>query len=138
MKVTEIMTKDCKTIQPETNITEVAQAMRTHDTGMLPVLDKNRVIGIVTDRDIVVRALAEGVNPETTNARKVMTPDLTFGYTDQTVDDVTNLMKEKQVRRLVILNRDNNEFAGVCSLGDVATGTDKTEMSGEVVKEVSK
>jgi CBS domain-containing protein len=138
MQVTDIMTTDCITIKPDANIKEVAQAMRTRDTGMIPVLDNNRVVGVVTDRDIVVRALAEGANPEITNARKVMTPDITFGYTDQSVSDVSELMKRNRIRRLVILNRKNNQFVGVCSLGDIARKGDNSSKPGDVVREVSR
>ena len=137
MKTKEIMREDVKLIHPERTLTEAAKKMQQFDIGALPVVDEDKVVGMITDRDILVRAVAEGANPDQTKAGDVMTKDVVTVYDDQEVDEARKLMIENQIRRLVILNRDN-QVSGVISLGDLATAALEKEESGEVLEEVSK
>ncbi|NIP42289.1 MAG: CBS domain-containing protein [candidate division Zixibacteria bacterium] len=136
MKTKEIMREDIKLIHPERTLTEAAKKMQQFDIGALPVVDEDKVVGMITDRDILVRAVAEGANPDQTKTGDVMTKEVVTVYDDQDVEEAKKLMKENQIRRLVILNRDN-QVSGVISLGDLATAAFDREDSGEVLEKVS-
>ncbi|HWH21938.1 MAG TPA: CBS domain-containing protein [Allosphingosinicella sp.] len=119
MKVSECMTGDVETVSPEQPIREAAQFMLRADTGVLPVCDGGQLSGMVTDRDIAVRAVAEGRGPDTP-VRDVMTDDVLFVYEDQDVEDAAMLMSDRQVRRLAVKSRENDELVGILSLADVS------------------
>jgi CBS domain-containing protein len=110
--------------------------MRARDIGALPVCEDDRVVGVVTDRDITVRATAEGRGPKKTKVRDVMTWDIVCVPEDQTVQDAARLMEERQVRRVLVLNHDQR-LVGIVSLGDLAVGTGQERLAGEVLKRVS-
>ncbi|HDS00660.1 MAG TPA: CBS domain-containing protein [candidate division Zixibacteria bacterium] len=136
MKTKEIMKEDVKLIHPERNLREAARKMQQFDIGALPVVDDDKVVGMITDRDILVRAVAEGGDPDQTKIGDIMTKGVVTAYDDQDVKEAKKLMKENQIRRLVILNRDN-QVRGVISLGDLATAALDREESGEVLEKVS-
>ena len=105
--------------------------------GPLPVCgDNDRLVGMITDRDITVRAVAEACDPRTTTVQDVMTPDVVYCFDDQDVQEAARLMKEHQVRRLVVLNRDKR-LVGIVSLGDLAVETGDERLAGKTVEQVS-
>jgi CBS domain-containing protein len=136
MKISQIMSTDFKYIGQGDSLQRAAILMRDDDIGMLPVLEENQVIGTITDRDIVVRGLAEGVDPQTP-VSGVMSRGVQSKYADEDVTEAARLMEDQQVRRLVILDR-NQRCVGVLSTGDIATGTGDPGLGGEVLDAVSR
>ena len=118
MKVAECMSSDLQTITSEQPIQEAAQFMLRGDTGALPVIDGDQLSGMITDRDIAVRAVAEGRGPETP-VREVMSGDILFVYDDQDIEDAALIMSDRQVRRLPVKSRDGDRLVGILSLADV-------------------
>jgi len=110
--------------------------MKSLDVGPLPICDGERLVGMVTDRDITVRATAQGRDPNTTRVRDVMTEEVFYCFEDQEIEDAAEIMERAQIRRLVVLNRDKR-LVGIVSLGDLAVETGDEELSGEVVRHVS-
>jgi CBS domain-containing protein len=123
MKVSEIMSPDVETVTPEQPIREAAQFMLRGDAGAIPVSDGERLIGMVTDRDIAVRAVAEGRGPDTP-VGEVMTGDILFCFDDQDVDEVAIQMSDAQVRRFPVLSREGERLVGIVSLGDLSRSSD--------------
>jgi len=136
MKLKEIMTPGVEVIHPETTLQQAAAKMRRLDIGPLPVCDGDRLIGMLTDRDITVRAVAEGCDPNTTTVREAMTPDIAYCFDDQEVQDAVQLMERYRIRRLPILNRDKR-LVGMVSLGDLAVSSGDQTRVGETLKHVS-
>ena len=118
MQVREVMSKKLKMIDSTATLLEAAELMRDNDIGSLPVADADRPIGMVTDRDIVVRALADYKDPSQTRVRDIITPRLTTIYEDQECQEAADLMARQQVRRLLVLDHQKNPV-GVLSLGDL-------------------
>jgi CBS domain-containing protein len=136
MLVKFIMTLDVEWVLPETSIQEAAARMKSLDVGSIPVCGaKGKIVGVLTDRDLAIRATAEGLDPTTTKVRDVMTKDVVYCYEDQDVENAVNLMEALQIRRLIVLNR-QNRLAGIVSLGDLAVRANEKK-AGEVLKEVS-
>ena len=119
MKIKDIMTDQVAYLNPEANLVEAAQLMQKHDVGVLPVCQGENVVGIVTDRDIVVRNIAHGKDPKTTPVKNVMTSDVHMVSPDMNLHQVAEIMSEHQVRRLPVV--ENNRIVGMVSLGDLAT-----------------
>ena len=119
MKISECMTADVQTVTPEQPIREAAQFMLRADTGVLPVMDSDNLIGMITDRDIAVRAVAEGRGPDTP-VRDAMTDDVLFVYEDQDIEEAAMLMSDRQVRRLAVKSRDGDKLVGIVSLADLS------------------
>ena len=124
MKISELMSPDIKSIGPESPISEAARLMRDGDFGAVPVADHDRLIGMVTDRDITVRAVAESRDVSRTKVRDVMTSDLFYCFDDQEVEDIAQNMGQMQVRRLPVVDR-GKRLVGIVSLGDLATSGPK-------------
>ena len=120
MQVSEIMTREVETVAPDASLQQAASAMEALGVGSLPVCDGDRLVGAITDRDIVVRGVAAGLSPVEAVVRDCMTADIVYAYCDEEADEVLERMKALQVRRLAILDRDK-KLAGIVSLGDVAT-----------------
>jgi CBS domain-containing protein len=118
MKITEVMTPNPEIVTREQPIQEAARRMLDADTGALPVGDGDRLVGMVTDRDIAVRAVAEGRGPETP-VGEVMSEKLLFAWDDQDVDEVAIQMSDAQVRRMPILSRQGETLVGMVSIGDL-------------------
>ena len=110
--------------------------MKSLDVGMLPVCDNDRLAGAITDRDIVIRAVATGCNPDATSVREVMTKELFYCFDDEDIVEAAQLMEERQIRRLPVLNR-NKRLVGIVSLGDVAVRTRHEQLAGEVLESIS-
>lgn len=137
MQVHEVMTPNAECTHPNASLQEAARMMRDLDVGPLPVCgEKDRLVGMITDRDIVVRAIAEGRDPKTVRVQDVMSPDILYCFEDQSVGEAAQLMQARQVRRLVVLNRDKR-LAGIVSLGDLAAKTRDKALSGETLEQVS-
>jgi CBS domain-containing protein len=129
------MTRSVEVAAPSQSVVEAARLMAELDIGALPVGENDRLIGMVTDRDIVVRGLANGCGPDTP-IRDVMSEEIRYCYEDQTVEEVTQNMGDLQVRRLPVLNRDKR-LVGIVSLGDLAT-SDSPSTPGQALNRISR
>lgn len=136
MQVRDIMTPRVETISPREVVADAAAKMKNLDVGSLPVCDGNRLLGMITDRDITVRATSSGVHPHDRRVEEVMTPDVIFCFDDQDVSEAAQIMEVKQVRRLPVLNR-NMELVGIVALGDVATRAPDDSFKGEALQGIS-
>jgi CBS domain-containing protein len=136
MKIREIMTSDVEVLHPDDTLLTAARKMRDRDIGFLPVFDGDQLIGVLTDRDIVMRGVASGMQPDAMIGRDLLTAPAIYCYDDETVDGASDKMRESQIRRLVILHRGDDRIIGVVSLGDLAINADK-KTSGEVLQSVS-
>lgn len=135
MKIEEIMTPYVRCVKPDVSLVEAAVVMRDMDVGALPICEDGLLVGMLTDRDIALRAVAECRDPRWTTVREVMTDGVVYIFGDQEVEDAAELMERKQVRRLPVLDREKR-LAGIVSLGDVALHT-SNELSGEALKVMS-
>lgn len=136
MQLKDIMTRNPTCVSPEDTLQDAARKMRDLNVGPMPVCDNDRLAGMLTDRDIVLTAVAEGKDPRETRVRDAMTPGVTYGFEDQDVDEAARMMREKQIRRLLVLNNDKR-LVGIVSLGDLATGNRDRTQSGAVLQDVS-
>jgi CBS domain-containing protein len=112
MRVHEIMSKDVKTVSPDDTLHKVAKLMADMDTGALPVEENDRLVGVLTDRDITVRAVARGEAPDQSKVRDVMSAEIMYIFEDESVDEAARTMSELQVRRLPVLNRNRGKTPG--------------------------
>ena len=136
MKLSSIMTGGIETIGPQATLAEAAKKMASQDIGSLPVCAERRtVVGIITDRDITVRAVARGMDPNQTRVEDVMTRDVLSCSSDAEVEDACELMERRQVRRLLVTG-DDDMPVGIVSLGDIALCL-RENQSGEVLRKVS-
>jgi CBS domain-containing protein len=119
--INEIMTPDVTTINPDTTIQRAAQLMDELNVGSIPVFEGDRLVGLVTDRDIVVRAISAGKPPAGTRVDEVMSAGIEYCFMDEQVDDVMERMRELQVRRMPVMDRSTGKLAGIVALGDLAT-----------------
>ena len=134
-KLREVMTRKVETVRPEDTLATCADKMRRLDVGTMPVCDGERVLGMITDRDITVRATADGLDPNRTQVEQVMSAEVTWCFEDETVADATRKMSDRQIRRLLVMSRDKR-LVGVVSLGDLALETD-AERAGDVLQDIS-
>lgn len=123
MKISECMTTNVQLVTPEQSIKKAAQFMLKSDAGSMPVADGDRLVGMITDRDITVRAVAEGRGPDTP-VRDVMTEETLYCFEDMSTEEVAQNMGDNQVRRLPVLNRDKR-LVGIVSLGDISRAQDQ-------------
>ena len=135
MQVSQILTREVETIRPDTTVREAAQRMRSMDVGSLPVCDGRRLLGMVTDRDITIRVTAEGRDAANTPVHHAMTPDVAFVFEDQDVQEAARVMRERQIRRLPVVNREKH-LVGIIALGDIAT-TGNDRLSGDALEKIS-
>jgi len=136
MQVRDVMTKGAECVTPSTSLQEAASKMKNLDVGPLPVCEDDHLVGLITDRDITVRATAEALPPRLGQVRDVMTPDVVYCFEDQDVQEAARLMKEHQIRRLVVLNRDKR-LVGIVSLGDLAVESGDEKLVGKTLEHVS-
>lgn len=133
MQVREVMTTQPHWLKENATIREVAQTMRNNKTGFEPLTDKKKVVGVLTDRDIVVRALAEGKNPDDL-ARSIATERVLYTYQDVDIEEVVQNMAEQKVQRLLVLNnKTDKDLVGVVTIGDIADQCKDAEMAKKVV-----
>ena len=135
MKLREIMSDNVEVIYPDDTLQTAAEKMRDRDIGFLPVCDGERLIGVLTDRDLITRALADGLEVKAMLGRDLVTAPAIYCFDDQGVDEAAKLMHDNQIRRLVVLSRDK-QMVGVISLGDLAMTADD-KLSGDVLQSVS-
>lgn len=134
MKITDIMTKDVETCAPELSIQEVASKMLELDVGSIPISDGKRLLGIVTDRDIVIRGVASQVSLDSP-VSQILTSEMVTGTKDMSIEDAAELMSKHQIRRLPIL--ENDQLLGIVSLGDIAVRDRTDDNASMVLEEVS-
>jgi CBS domain-containing protein len=133
--VREVMTSNPRAVSPEQSVVEAARIMRDEDVGSLPVVEDDRLVGVVTDRDIVVRVVAEGGDPSSTSVSKVESREVVAVRPNQDLDEALAEMARHQVRRLPVVE-DGNRLVGVVAQADVARKVDE-EKTGEVVEQIS-
>lgn len=121
MRVSDLMTRDPQTVSPDDTLHHAAELMDELDVGILPVCDGDRLLGVITDRDITVRSTSAGQAPDTTKVASAMTDEVRYCYEDETVEEAEQLMQQAQVRRLPVIAR-HGRLVGIISLGDLATG----------------
>jgi CBS domain-containing protein len=136
MKMKDILTKDPQVIRPDAMICEAGRIMKENDIGMLPVCDGQRLVGALTDRDLTIRAIAEGYDPLKTKVRDVMTPKICWCFEDQDLEEVAQLMEERQIRRIAVLDR-GKHLVGIASLGDFAVRSRNEHLTEEILECVS-
>ena len=134
MKVSKYMTRDVQLVTPTQTIREAARMMGEIDAGSLPVQEDDRLVGVITDRDIAVRAVAQGKSPDTP-VRDVMSREVLYCFEDQEVKEIARNMGDVKVRRMPVVNRDKR-LVGIISIGDVACNED-LETAGDAVAQVS-
>lgn len=132
----ELMTCDVKVITPDMTIGDAAKKMRDGNFGMMPVEENDRMIGTISDRDIAIRAVAEGMD-FSTKVRDVMSKGIVWAYDDETVEDAVAIMSERQVRRLPVVNR-AKRLVGIVALGDLAIESSEIKPAAEALSEISK
>ena len=136
MKVKDIMTTSVEIIHPDARLVEAAQKMKTLNVGSLPVCDGERLKGMLTDRDITIRAVAEGMNPNEITVQDVMSPEVVYCFEDQEVEDAAKLMGQKQIRRLPVLNQ-HKRLVGILALGDVSVDYQDDKTTGKTLEKIS-
>jgi CBS domain-containing protein len=136
MKVKDIMTSNVECVWPEDTLQEAALKMKEMGIGPLPVCDRLHIVGMLTDRDIAIRGVAAGRDPRSTKVRDVMTCEVIRCFEDEEVEEAERLMQSRQVRRILVVNRDER-LVGIVSLGDLAAETGNPQRVGEVLQDVS-
>ena len=118
--ISQVMTRDVTVVSPDDTVQQAAQVMRDINAGALPVCNGKRLVGMITDRDIAIRAVADGHSPASVRVSDIMSSEVLWCFEDQTVGEVLQQMGNQQIRRIPVINR-NMELAGIVSLGDLAT-----------------
>ena len=135
MRITDAMHEGVEWVEAETKAIDVARRMREKDIGAIPVGKRDRLIGMITDRDLTTRVLAEGKDPSALTAEDVMSRGIIYCRTGETLEDAVRLMEEHKIRRLPVLD-DDKRMVGMLSLGDIAHKADR-ELTGEVMRAVA-
>ncbi|SHI60721.1 CBS domain-containing protein [Lutispora thermophila] len=135
MKIRDLMTTDVRAVPPDATIKDAANIMNTVDVGAVPVVDNNKLVGIVTDRDIVVRSVAKGQDPNQ-KICDVMTKDIKAISPDTEVHEAADIMAKRQIRRLPVV--DNGNLVGIVSIGDLAVEGKYEDEAGEALHDISK
>lgn len=135
MYVKESCTKNVEYVGPQTNLQEIAKLMKAKDCGSILIAENDKLTGIVTDRDIVIRAVSEGLDSANTPAQKIMTDSVLYCYEDQTAEEVLDNMAENKVKRLPVLDREKN-LTGIVSFGDLSAACDHKEKAGETMQDI--
>lgn len=136
MKAQELMSTNPKIISPAITLKQAAEKMRDQNIGFLPVGENDRLIGAITDRDIVIRGVAAGKDSNKALVREILTDEIRYCMESDSLDKVADMMSKLQIRRLVVLN-DNKRIVGIISLGDIATKSQDVKLSGRIIEEVS-
>ncbi len=136
MNVSEIMTTDFEMIDATSSLIEAAEKMKSLNVGFLPVKEGTRLAGLFTDRDIVIRGLAEGLDPRTTQVKDIISSEVVYCYDDDSVEDAARLMEDNQIRRLIVVNHDQTPV-GIVSIGDIAVKSGQEQLAGEILERIS-
>lgn len=135
MQVRDIMTTTVESVSPDTDLVMIARRMKELNVGAVPVVEGDQLIGIITDRDIVVRVVAEGQNPQDVQARNYLTPDPTTISPDADVKEASELMAREQIRRLPVV--EGGRLVGFVSIGDLAVDVGKDKLVGDALQKIS-
>lgn len=136
MKIRDVMTANPKLCKPDTSLKDVACMMRDNDTGFIPVCDGDRITGVITDRDMVVRSLCQGVDTAKATVRDCMSTDICWIQQDQDIKDAIAVMEERKIRRMLVMDQ-QKRLVGVFSLGDLAEAKGIRNLAEEVLSKVS-
>lgn len=136
MKVRDLMTRSVECVSPDATLHDAAARMKMLDTGVLPVCENDRIIGMITDRDITVRSSAEGESPDEIVTRDIMTPEVIFCDENSESSEAARMMQDHQIRRLIVVNGDER-LVGIVSLGDLAVRSGDQVLSGATVEQIS-
>jgi CBS domain-containing protein len=136
MQVQQIMSSHVERVDADTPVAKAAELMREKDIGFLPVCHNDRIVGTLTDRDIVIRAVAQGRDPRLAPAREVMTQEVFYCYADEDIEHIGRNMQQNEVRRMLILNR-QKRLVGVVSLGDIAKASVNRALAGETLGQIA-
>lgn len=137
MKLKDVMTREVETVRPDATVVEAARKMKDLDVGVIPVCETdNHVVGMVTDRDICIRVVAEGRDANDARCRDIMSSDVVSCREDDDVRDAAKIMQQRQIRRLAICDS-QNRLVGIVSLGDLAVETGDDKLSGDTLEKVS-
>lgn len=136
MQVKEVMTRDAECTRPEATLRQAAQRMKELDVGVLPVCGNDRLVGMITDRDIAIRAVADGENPDDCHVSDAMTSRVIYCFDDQDVSEAASLMEQEQIRRLPVMNHDKR-LVGIVSLGDLAVHAEDDQMVEQALEAIS-
>ena len=137
MQISQVMTRNVVSVGPKSSVMEAARQMKKIDVGALPVCgDSDRLEGMITDRDIVLRGVADHRDLHEVRVADIMTPQIEYCVEDQPVEDAARLMREKQIRRLVVLDR-NHQLVGIVSMGDLAVEMIDETLVGETIEAIS-
>lgn len=134
--VRDVMTSNPHTVGEKDNVREAARIMKSQDTGVVPVVDGKKIVGLITDRDIVVRGLAEGKNFENLNVNELMTRSVRSVKETATIDEALDLMSSADIRRIPVVN-DNQELVGIVSIGDISTSSTRDGKVGKALESIS-
>ncbi|HYC89991.1 MAG TPA: CBS domain-containing protein [Thermoanaerobaculia bacterium] len=134
--IRDVMTPNPECVSEKDSIRDVARIMKDQDTGVVPVVDGKRIIGLITDRDIVVRGLAEGKNLENVRVNELMTKSVRSVREDASVNEVLEMMGNAEIRRVPVVNG-NDELVGIVSLGDIAAQGNQDGKVGRAVENIS-
>jgi CBS domain-containing protein len=129
------MSRNVEVVRPDDSLQDAAKKMRSNDVGFLPVCNGERLIGALTDRDIAIGAVADGKDPKKMKVKDLANPHVAWCYDDQTPDDAAKMMADKEVRRLMVIERGSKQLVGVVSLGDLATKS-SAKTSGDVLEKM--
>lgn len=132
--IKNIMSKDVEIVFPDASLTEVAQKMQNRDCGCILVVDNDRIVGVITDRDLTLRCIAKSHDPSNTTADQVMTSEILYCHDTDLADDVTRNMGENKVRRMAVLD-ENKRLVGIVTLGDMASNSNHM-LCGEILGEI--
>ena|SRR5689334_11772770 len=135
MNISEVMTRDVQIASPEDSLQHAAQLMEKNDFGILPVGAQDRLVGMLSDRDITIRAVARGMAPDSCKVKEIMSADIKYVFEDESVEDAARNMSDLQVRRLPVVDR-SKRLVGIVSLGDLALNIPKS-VAGETLCSVS-
>jgi CBS domain-containing protein len=136
MRISDVMTRDVESISPNATVQAAAQRMKELGVGPLPVCENQNVVGMVTDRDITLRAVACGLDPTKARVRDVMSDEVVCCFEDQEVEVAARMMQSKQIRRVLVVDRDK-KLVGIITLADLAAEALNKERAGEILQEVS-
>jgi CBS domain-containing protein len=135
--IADVMTSDVSCVSPEDSIRHAAELMDDLDVGALPVTDGQRLVGMITDRDITIRATAAGLDPEDTQVADVMTDDICHCYEDQSTDEVMQDMRDIQIRRVPVVSRDDHRLIGIVALADLVESETDDSKTAQTLLEIS-
>ena len=136
MQLKEFVNSRVETVQSDDTLQRAAEKMRELDVGSLPVCEGGQLVGMITDRDITIRAVARGSDPALATVREVMTPEVLWCFENEEVEEAARIMQENQVRRILVLN-EAKDLVGITSLGELATITGDRLLAGETLESVS-